>query len=334
MFCDKIKIRVKAGDGGDGCVSFRREKYVEHGGPDGGDGGKGGDVVFVGDRNENNLNEFFYKHHWRAEDGGRGRGKQMFGKYGKDCVVKVPLGTQVFLLPDRSLLADITQHGQRVVIAKGGAGGAGNVHFKSSVNQAPRKYTPGKPGEEFEIELELKLLADVGIIGCPNAGKSTLISKISNARPRIAPYPFTTLHPNVGTVTFDDFKQLLIADVPGIIKGAHQGVGLGHEFLRHIERCKLLLVMIDMAGVDNRQPWDDYAQLLKELQLYNPQILKKPRLVVANKMDLPAAERKLVAFKRHHPDVKILPLSAMTGEGLAPLMKRLRRYARAPFDAA
>jgi GTP-binding protein len=334
MFCDKIKIRVKAGNGGDGCVSFRREKYVQHGGPDGGDGGQGGDVVLVGDRNENNLNKFFFKHHWRAEDGGRGRGRQMTGKSGADCELKVPLGTQVFLLPERRLIADITEHGQRVALAKGGRGGAGNVHFKSAVNQAPRKFTQGEPGEEFEVELELKLLADVGIIGCPNAGKSTLLSKISNARPRIAAYPFTTLHPNVGTVVFDDFKQLLIADVPGLIKGAHRGVGLGHEFLRHIERCKLLLVLLDMAGVDHRQPWDDYAQLLKELQLYNLQILKKPRLVVANKMDLPSAARKLAAFRRHHPDVQLLPISALKGDGLPALMKRLRRYARAPFDAA
>ena len=327
MFCDKIKIHVKAGDGGDGCASFRREKYVEHGGPDGGDGGKGGDVVLVGDRDTNNLNALFFRHNWHAKDGGRGRGKQMSGKYGTDCEIKIPLGTQVKLLPEGTLAADVTEHGQRVIIAAGGRGGAGNVHFKSSVNQAPRKYTEGKPGEEFDLELELKLLADIGIVGFPNSGKSTLISKISHAQPKIASYPFTTLHPNIGTVVFEDLSKILIADVPGLIKGASKGAGLGHEFLRHIERCKLLLVLLDMAGIDGRQPWDDHRQLLKELELHNPAILKKERLVVANKMDVPASKRKLAAFKKKCL-VRVLSISALTGEGLDTLKSRLQHATR------
>jgi GTP-binding protein len=327
VFVDKIKTHVKAGDGGSGCASFRREKYVDHGGPDGGDGGKGGDVVLLGDRDVNNLNDFFYRHIWRAQDGERGRGKKMYGKFGADCVIKVPLGTQVRLLPEHTLVEDIVEHGQRFVVAKGGRGGRGNVHFKSSTHQAPREFEEGELGEEFDVELELKLLADVGIVGCPNAGKSTLISKISHAHPKIAPYPFTTLHPNIGTMTFGDFTKILIADVPGLIKGASQGVGLGHEFLRHIERCRLLLVLLDMAGTDGRQPWDDFRQLLKELELYNPEILKKPRLVVANKMDLPAAARKLAAFRRRYDD-EVLTISALTGEGLDKLRTRLRREAK------
>ncbi|HTS19697.1 MAG TPA: GTPase ObgE [Verrucomicrobiae bacterium] len=367
MFVDKVKIRVKAGDGGNGSVSFRREKYVDRGGPDGGDGGKGGDVVLVADKNATDLSELYYQPRVVAKHGVHGRGKNCFGRSAKNVVVKVPIGTQVFRLtapvkrrapsnyhpaaateefdptagvgmpftpgrakqlaqqhaeaksvatttaeaggqaeawpPEeietgRELIADLVEDGQQFVLAKGGRGGRGNAAFKSSVHQAPREFEYGEAGEQLDVELELKTLADVGLVGFPNAGKSTLIAKITNAHPKVAPYPFTTLTPNVGILNYDDFTRIRIADIPGLIEGAHKGKGLGHDFLRHIERCQLLVVLLDMAGVDGRKPQDDYEQLLEELKLYNPEILQKKRLVVANKMDLPEAKKNLTAFKR------------------------------------
>jgi GTP-binding protein len=406
MFVDKVRIRVKAGDGGNGCVSFRREKYIERGGPDGGDGGKGGDVVLVADKNVGDLSEYFFHPRVVAKHGGHGRGKNCFGRKAADVVAKVPVGTQVFALggpirelaeskyhpaaateefspdtrvgmpfgikrrpvvgtgdvvgrvpsrgvgsetgaaaegsgltTDRELIADLTEDGQRYVLARGGRGGRGNAAFKSSIHQAPREFEYGEPGEQWDVELELKTLADVGIVGFPNAGKSTLISKITKAHPKIAPYPFTTLTPNVGIIGYDDFTRIRVADIPGLIEGAHRGKGLGHDFLRHIERCGLLVLLIDMAGVDGRNPWDDYEQLLRELELYQPGVLKKPRLVVANKMDLPDAKKNLAAFKRNvghasslskckRPKTSkmlVLQISALDGTGLEKLKVAVRR---------
>lgn len=367
MFVDKVKIRAKAGDGGNGCVSFRREKYVDRGGPDGGNGGRGGNVVLVADKNVDNLTDLYFTPRLVAKPGDHGRGKNCYGRSARDVVVKVPIGTQVFRLTrvtrrraltryhpaaatevfspttevgkpyaevtvaeseptgERELIADLVEDAQRFVLARGGNGGRGNTAFKSSTLQAPRDFEYGEPGEELDAELELKTLADVGLVGYPNAGKSTLISKLTHARPKIASYPFTTLTPNVGIITFDDdFGRVRIADIPGLIGGAHAGKGLGHDFLRHIERCKLLILLLDMAGVDGRKPHDDYRQLLKELELYNPEILDKPRLVVANKMDLPVAKKNLAAFKRKHR-VRVAGISALAGEGVEKLKLALRK---------
>ena len=425
MFVDKVKIRVKAGDGGNGCVSFRREKYVDRGGPDGGDGGKGGDIVVVADKNITDLTDYYYQRRLVAKHGVHGRGKNCFGRSAKNIIAKVPIGTQVFRLTapvkqrapsnyhpaaateefdptagvgmpftpgrakqlveatrgslaevvgrpesaqggadetespaeasgpttmDRELIADLVEDGQQFVLAKGGRGGRGNAAFKSSIHQAPREFEYGEAGEQLDVEMELKTLADAGLIGFPNAGKSTLISKITNAHPKIAPYPFTTLTPNVGILNYGDFERIRIADIPGLIEGAHRGKGLGHDFLRHIERCQLLVVLLDMAGVDGRKPQDDYQQLLDELKMYNPEILKKKQLVVANKMDLPDAKKNLAAFKRKlagrttRPSKKkpvgkarpagsapkpapqkILEISALAGEGLEKLKLELRK---------
>lgn len=346
MFVDKIKIFAQAGAGGNGCVSFRREKYVDRGGPDGGDGGDGGDVVLVADKNVSDLSDLFFSPRLVTKPGGHGRGTNCTGRNSPDIVVRVPVGTQVFRLsrparlvaPTRyhpgaatevfdvdakvgmqyraknspapapvpvaeelvepELFADLVEDGQRFVLAKGGRGGRGNYHFKSSTHQAPREFEYGEPGEQLRVALELKTIADVGLVGYPNAGKSTLLAKLTRAHPKIAPYPFTTLAPNVGSTDYDDYERLTIADIPGLIEDAHAGKGLGHEFLRHIERCRVLLILLDMAGVDGRNPRDDYRQLLEELKLHNPALLEKPRLVVANKMDLPAAAKKLTAFRR------------------------------------
>ncbi|MGD0650120.1 MAG: Obg family GTPase [Verrucomicrobiia bacterium] len=394
MFVDKVRIHAKAGDGGNGCVSFRREKYVDRGGPDGGDGGKGGNIVLVADKNVDNLVDLYYAPRLVTKHGGHGRGKNCTGRSAKDVLVRVPIGTQVFRLtrptrqraptryhpaaateefdadavvgcvPSRSesavteapaevsgptttreLIADLVEDGQRFILAKGGKGGYGNTHFKSSTHRAPREFEYGEPGEELDAELELKTLADVGLVGFPNAGKSTLISKITRAHPKIAPYPFTTLTPTVGIITYDDYERVRVADIPGLIEGAHAGKGLGHGFLRHIERCKLLILLLDMAGVDGRKPWDDFKQLLQELELYKSEILEKPHLVVANKMDLPEARKNLAAFKRKlkvaqpsrlrkakrpqagtlTPPFKIMEISALSGTGLEKLKLALRK---------
>lgn len=376
MFTDRVKIHVRAGDGGNGCVSFRREKYVEHGGPDGGDGGKGGDVILVADPNVHDLTDFHFAPRVAAKHGGHGSSKNRFGRKAPDVVLKVPVGTLVYRLapaqrvarpskyhpaaaterfdatvhvglpygsrqrrpatpqvavaaeaaplpPDRELLADLVEPGQRLILARGGRGGRGNAAFKSPTHQAPREFEYGEPGEELDAELILKTIADVGLVGYPNAGKSTLLAKLTAARPKIAPYPFTTLSPNVGIIIYDDFHRVRVADIPGLIEGAHEGRGLGHEFLRHIERCGLLLVLLDMAGTDNRDPREDYRQLLTELQLHDPKLLQKPRLVVANKMDLPAAKKNLAALKRSLK-IKPVPISALTGDGVDKLKLAIR----------
>ena len=301
-------------------MSMRREALVEFGGPDGGDGGRGGDVVFKASEHVNSLLSLYYDPKCYAQDGEGGKGQKMYGKRGKDLVVPVPLGTEVYDAETGELVADITDPGQSVVVAKGGAGGFGNVHFKSSVNQAPTEHTPGGPAEERRLRLELKTIADAGLLGFPNAGKSSLLSVLSSATPKIASYPFTTLNPMVGTIEYDDFAQIRMADVPGIIEGASRGVGLGFDFLKHLERSRVLVYMIDMAGTDNRKPWDDYKILAAEIAAYNEELAARPYLVVANKMDRAAGRKNLRRFVKETGELPI----ALSCE---PTLKDLREYA-------
>jgi len=375
MFIDEIKIYARAGHGGKGCVAFHREAYITKGGPSGGNGGRGGDVILEADHDLNNLIARYYQPRLIAEDGHPGMGKGMDGHAGKNLLVKVPCGTLVWRLSvatepmlaekddselseqpgsfalstrqrpmirhagrdrgieidvaaepaakpkaasgaESELIADLTSHGQQFVLCKAGRGGLGNRNFATAARQTPRFAQPGEPGDEGDFLLELRTMAEVGLVGYPNAGKSTLLAAISKARPKVAPYPFTTLHPQIGIVEYPDFHRLTVCDVPGLIEGAHKNVGLGHKFLRHIARCKILVVMLDMAGVDGRQPWDDYQQLLNELELYDPNLLKKPRLVVANKMDEPVAPENLKKFKRKVRKTRLLPISAAFDQGL------------------
>jgi GTP-binding protein len=327
MFVDECKIKVQAGDGGRGCVSFRREKYEPWGGPNGGDGGRGGDVVLLGDSNTNNLIDYKYKPHWNAQRGEHGRGSDEHGANGKDCVLKMPLGTVVIDDESDSVVTEIIESGQRFVLCKGGNGGWGNARFKSSTNRAPKNANPGQPGGRGEFRLVLKSIADIGLVGFPNAGKSSLIGQITNAHPKTAPYPFTTLHPQIGVINYDEDPRsdchLLLADIPGLVAGASENRGLGHRFLRHVERCALLLFIIDMGGTDGRDPRDDYATLLEELRLHDPALLDKPRLVAANKMDLEAAPASLAKFKRRYPKLALVQISCLTGLGIGPLKKKL-----------
>ena len=347
MFVDHIKIQAKAGDGGCGSVSFRREKFVPRGGPDGGDGGRGGSVIFKADSNVDNLAGFFYEPIIKAKNGDPGRGKQCYGRAAKDVEIAVPIGTLVYRVPtdmvpapfdpddfekkekpkfsteDLELVADLATLGDELILCKGGEGGKGNIHFKSSRNRVPRQYTEGDKGEEGTFYIELRKIADAGLVGYPNAGKSTLIGKISAAHPKVAPYPFTTLHPIVGVVDFPGFKRATVADIPGLIEGAHKNVGLGHDFLRHIVRCKLLVHVIDMAGSEGRNPAEDLGKLREELKLYDPALTKRPWIVVANKMDLPGAEENLKAFKQRVKRVKIIPISAEQNTGIEQFKKLL-----------
>ena len=319
-FIDQVDVIVRSGKGGDGSASFRREALVAFGGPDGGDGGRGGDVVLRGSTHVNSLISLFFEPRLFAEDGVPGSGGRCFGRRGKDLVVDVPCGTLATDAETGLLVADITSPDQRVVIAKGGAGGYGNVHFKSAVNQAPTEHTAGGPAEEMRLKLELKTIADAGLLGFPNAGKSSLITAVSSATPKIASYPFTTLNPIVGTMTCEDYAQIRIADVPGIIEGASDGVGLGLAFLKHLERSRVLVYVIDMAGTDNRKPWDDFKVLEKEIAAYSPELAERPRLVVANKMDRAAARKNLARFVRETGESPI----ALSCE---PSLKDLREYA-------
>jgi len=380
MFIDEIKVYARAGHGGKGCVAFQREKYRPKGGPSGGNGGRGGEVILQADHDLNNLIAQYYQPRLIAQEGEGGLGKGMDGHAGKDLLVRVPCGTLIWKLeagsseealqpggrgeerlaastqgrpvfrtaasaravevdlaaesaappagsrprPRGELVADLTQHGQQFILCKGGRGGLGNRNFATATRQAPRFAQPGEPGEEGEFLFELRIIAEVGLVGYPNAGKSTLLTAISHARPKIAPYPFTTLHPQIGIVEYADFHRLTVCDVPGLIEGAHKNVGLGHEFLRHIERCKVLVILLDMAGTDGRGPWDDYTNLLNELELYDPSLLEKPRLVVANKMDEPAAEANLKTFKRKVHKTKVLPIAAAFDQGVENFKQTIR----------
>ena len=389
MFIDEIKIFARAGHGGKGAVAFHREAYITKGGPSGGNGGKGGDVILEASHDLNNLIGQFFNPRLLAQDGQGGMGKGMDGYFGEDLVVKVPCGTMVWALPKPEepepaapgtglggkpvipssharpilcrnsagmameynvaaesgpaatgrvsrekgeLIADITTHGQRHVLCKGGRGGLGNRNFATARRQAPRFAQPGEAGGEGEFLFELRIMADVGIVGYPNAGKSTLLSAISHARPKIAPYPFTTLHTQIGILEYPDWHRLTVCDVPGLIEGSHNNVGLGHKFLRHIARCKILILLLDMAGTDNRQPWDDYKQLLSELELYDPALIGKPRYVVANKMDEPVAEANLKKFKQKIRRVPVLPMAAAFDQGI-PKFRQLIRNAVEEADA-
>jgi len=330
MFIDECVVKVQAGDGGRGCVSFRREKYEPWGGPNGGDGGRGGDVVLIGSHDINNLVDYKYKPHWKAQRGEHGQGSDCNGRDGDPCEMKMPLGTVVIDEATGKVVAEVIQDGERIVLCKGGNGGWGNTHFKTSTNRAPNNANPGHDGERGTYRLVLKTIADVGLVGFPNAGKSSLTNRITKAHPKTAAYPFTTLHPQVGVIEYpqaEAFDRLLLADVPGLIEGASENRGLGHRFLRHIERCSLLMFLIDMAGVDGRDPRDDYATLVSELKLYDPKLLKKPRVVVANKMDLEAAAENLTKFKRRFK-VDVLKISCETGDGLEKLKSELRKRVR------
>ncbi len=408
MFVDEIKVYARAGHGGKGCVAFEREKYRPKGGPSGGNGGRGGDVILEADHDLNNLVAQYYQPRLLAQEGKMGLGKGMDGHAGSDLTVKVPCGTLVWRLgpaaasaesgpaktpqvrsrlsaasshrpllqaagqgqvrevdlsaepeshytaenaknaervrevdlsaePERAretpaasrrpkgeLAVDLTEHGQRFVLCRGGRGGLGNRNFATSARQTPRFAQPGEPGQEGEFLLELRIIAEVGLVGYPNAGKSTLLTAISRARPKIAPYPFTTLHPQIGIVEYPDFHRLTVCDVPGLIEGAHRNVGLGHEFLRHIERCKVLVLLLDMAGTDGREPWEDYKNLLTELELYDPALVQRPRLVAANKMDEPPAAGNLKKFKRRIPKTRVLPMAAAFDEGIEAFKKTIR----------
>jgi GTP-binding protein len=321
MFFDQAKIYVKSGDGGDGCVAFRREKFVPFGGPDGGHGGAGGDVYLVVDRNLNTLVHFKKRAHFKAERGGRGLGKNQRGKRGEARLVSVPPGTMVYDADSGELLVDLVADGQQVLVAKGGRGGRGNTAFATPTNQAPRMAEHGEPGQERWLHLELKLIADVGIIGMPNAGKSTLLSVVSAARPKIAAYPFTTLQPNLGVVQVAEYQTFVMADVPGLIEGASQGVGLGHQFLRHVERTRLLVHLLDGAAAD---PLADYETINCELEQFSQHLVAKPQLVVLNKMDLPDAQAwwPLVQEAMQEHGVEAHAISAVSGQGVRELMQR------------
>ena len=331
MFVDRIKVFAQAGKGGRGCVSFRREKFVPKGGPDGGDGGRGGDVVLRAERHVDNLANLFYEPIIKAKNGTHGKGKKMAGRAAANKIVKVPVGTMVYLASgdgtDESQgsqpVVDLVRDGKEFVLCRGGEGGKGNVHFKSSRNRAPRQYTDGEEGEQGYFLLELRTIADAGLVGYPNAGKSTLLRKLSAARPKVAAYPFTTLHPVVGMMELPGYRHATIADIPGLIEGAHRGIGLGHEFLRHITRCPILIFVIDVAGSEGRSPVEDLQNLRREIDLYDPVLSSRSWLVVANKMDLPNANENLETLRQKFPKISIVPISAANGEGIDTLKTAL-----------
>ncbi len=393
MFVDSVKIVARAGHGGNGCVALLREAFRPKGGPCGGDGGRGGDIVLEACHDINNLIAQYYSPRIVAKNGLPGQGKGKTGKSGPTVVVKVPCGTTIWRLVDpetariqeayqrgsdsgqedlseseasleetraadgmirhqgseraveidleqtqeeetdseprlqKELAADLVEDGQRFVLCRGGKGGLGNQHFANSKHQTPRFAQPGQPGDEGTFLLELRILAEIGLVGYPNAGKSTLLTAISKARPKIAPYPFTTLHPQIGVLEFSDYHRITVCDIPGLIDGAHQNVGLGHAFLRHIQRCRALVLLIDMAGTDARKPWDDFKQLRKELELYDPKMLEKPYVVAANKMDMEESQAHLSSFKRRLRGVKVIELAAAFDEGVSPLKDVMRAMA-------
>ena len=323
-FLDQTKIYIKAGDGGSGSASFRREKFIEFGGPDGGDGGSGGSIVFVATKNLNTLIDFRYQQHFKAENGQSGKGKKKTGRGGKDLILKVPVGTQILEEDNNTLIEDLTESGQKTVIASGGKGGLGNVRFKSSINRAPRKKTDGNKGESFWIWLQLKVIADVGIIGMPNTGKSSLLSALTSAKPKIANYPFTTINPNLGVTNYDN-KEVTLADIPGLIEGAHEGIGLGDKFLKHIERCKSVLHLIDIT---NDNLLENYSKVRKELFKYSNKLIKKREIIVFNKVDMIDEEeinKKIDVFKKKIKK-KIFAISTLKQKGLKNIKKILVSY--------
>ena len=374
MFVDQVKVYARAGHGGRGCVSFRREAFEPMGGPDGGDGGRGGTVILEASHDLNNLIAQFYVPRLIAKNGNHGEGAKKTGKSGKDVIIKVPCGTVVWKLADPTpigdepkgehvenfegeqamvidlaaetaeeaptapelaigqeaeLVVDLTEHGKQFILCTGGRGGQGNHHFATPRNQAPRHAQPGEPGGEGNYHFELRLMADIGLVGYPNAGKSTLLNAISHAKPKIAAYPFTTLHPQIGVVEMDGWERYTVCDIPGIIEGAHNNVGLGHAFLRHIRRCRTLCVILDMAGTDDRNPCDDYEKILRELELYDEAMLAKPHLVAANKMDEDTAAKYLAQFRKRFPKVEVMEIMAAIDEGVPELMERFREAAKA-----
>jgi GTPase len=343
-FIDQAHIRVQAGDGGKGAVAFRREKFVPKGGPSGGDGGDGGSVILEVDEGLGTLLDFRYRHEYRAKSGQDGANKDMYGRGGEDLVLRVPPGTQVFDDQTGKLLKDLQRHGQRFVAARGGRGGRGNIHFATSTDRAPRKAEPGQPGAERSLRLELKLLADVGLLGFPNVGKSSLIARISAARPKIADYPFTTLVPNLGVVSLSGDRTFVVADVPGLIEGAHAGTGLGDRFLRHLERTRVLVHLIELNPDPARAPASDYKALRKELTLYDAALASRPEIVVLNKIDLPETRKHLPKLRQAFAkrSLPLLAVSAVTGEGIPELLETLwkalrqqaaKAKAEAPADA-
>ena len=324
-FLDQVKIYVKAGNGGDGSPSFRREKFIEYGGPDGGDGGSGGSVILKSEQNLNTLIDYRYQQHHKAKRGENGSGQNRTGKGGEDLILKVPLGTQVFEEDNKTLIYDFTKIGEKFIAASGGRGGLGNTRFKSSTNRAPRKYTKGTLGEEFTIWLQLKTIADIGIIGLPNAGKSSLLAAITNANPKIANYQFTTLNPNLGVASYDD-KEITIADIPGLVEGAHKGTGLGIQFLKHIERCKSLLHMIDVTNDDLKK---SYKQIKNELKKYSAKLSKKKELVVLNKVDLIGNNEVKKIIKEFSKNTKseVITLSTLEKKSVSQIKAKLISYA-------
>ncbi|MEC7801183.1 MAG: GTPase ObgE [Verrucomicrobiota bacterium] len=324
MFFDETKVFLKAGNGGDGCMSFLRQKYMPKGGPNGGNGGKGGDLILQADENVADLRNYHFKKHWKAKNGEPGRGSDQNGRGGDPCILKVPMGTEVREMDSEELICELLDHEQEVLLLEGGKGGRGNATFKSSINQTPRQFTEGKIGMEGEYKFTLKTIADIGLVGFPNAGKSTLLNVMSNATPKIDSYPFTTLVPTVGVIDYpDEFKTLTMADVPGLIEGAAENRGLGHRFLRHVERCKLLLFLLDLAATDGRNPCDDFEHLRKELVEYDPSLGEKPCIVVGNKIDEENADQYVKEFKKRFPQTQLHSISALLEDGLSELKKRL-----------
>lgn len=322
---DTARIHVKAGNGGNGCISFRREKYVPRGGPDGGNGGNGGNVIFTATLGMSTLIDLRHNPLQVAGNGAHGTGKKRDGAYGEDCIIKVPVGTIIRGVDTAEIIADLTEPGQRVVGARGGIGGKGNSRFKSSTFQAPRVAEKGEPGEEREISLEVKLIADIGVVGYPNAGKSTLLARTSAATPKIAAYPFTTLSPNLGVVRINRAQNFVLADIPGLIEGAHKGAGLGHQFLRHIERTKMLIHVIDLGATDGRDPIKDYEQLNLELGCYNLKLTKLPQLIALNKIDMPESKANLARVQAYFGQRPVFPISAITGDGVNRLIHQAYR---------
>lgn len=323
MFIDEKIVTLKAGNGGDGCASFRREKFIPKGGPNGGDGGKGGDIILECDTNLSDLTPYHFKSNWSARNAQAGMGNQKHGADGEDCILKLPAGTIVYDVETGRQVAELTEHGQRITLIEGGKGGLGNVHFKSSTNRSPREFTQGVEVPEQKYKFVLKVIADVGLVGYPNAGKSSLTDLITKAHPKTAPYPFTTKSPIIGVIEYPEtYERLRLADIPGLIEGASQNRGLGHFFLRHIERSQLLLFIIDMAGVDTRDPLKDYESLRNELTFYDPSLVEKNFIVAANKMDLPEAKVNLKRFEKKYK-TKVFPISCLTGEGIEELKENL-----------